>query len=124
MKTAYDILGVARDASDSQIKTAFREKSKLLHPDRNKGKHADKEYDELKKAYDILKNPRTREEYDEALVMTALKKKGAHIPDEPIDEALGDWFGQRQKHHTQTRYTPPKQDGRCADEEIPDGFLW
>ena len=54
----YDILGVAREASDQEIKSAYRKLALQFHPDRNPGnKHAEESFKEAAEAYSV---PRTR----------------------------------------------------------------
>ncbi|CAI5437539.1 unnamed protein product [Caenorhabditis angaria] len=61
----YEILGVPQNASIDQIKSAFYEKSKKLHPDNQKdGKKSTSQFVELKTAYDILRRPADRRLYD------------------------------------------------------------
>ncbi|CAD5211587.1 unnamed protein product [Bursaphelenchus xylophilus] len=61
-KTHYDTLGIDRTASLGEVKRAYFEKSKLLHPDRNDGETS--EFMKLKKAYDVLRRPADRRIYD------------------------------------------------------------
>lgn len=57
----YDILGVAKTASDSEIKQAYKKLAKEHHPD--KGGDTEK-FSQINAAYDILKDPAKRQEYD------------------------------------------------------------
>ncbi len=53
MQTGYfDILGVSRNASIDDVKKAYRQKAKLLHPDRNKSPDANERFVELKRAFE------------------------------------------------------------------------
>jgi curved DNA-binding protein CbpA len=61
----YDLLGVNQESSSSQIKKAFREKAKLLHPDIAGSAQAEA-MRKLLSAYEILSNPERRYEYDRA----------------------------------------------------------
>ena len=54
----YAILGVAYDASETEIKQNYRERAKLLHPDRNPGENALENFQKLSVAYDVLKASR------------------------------------------------------------------
>ena len=61
----YDVLGVAKNASESEIKKAFRKKAMELHPDRNKDNpNAETDFKEANEAYEILKNPEKKAAYD------------------------------------------------------------
>lgn len=65
MKNYYDLLGISRNASAAEIKKAFREKAKRLHPD-IAGKSNDEAMRRLIGVYEILSNPERRFEYDKA----------------------------------------------------------
>ena len=61
----YDVLGVAKAASDRDIKAAFRRLAKECHPDRCNGDHtAEHRFKELNEAYEALKDPQRRAAYD------------------------------------------------------------
>ncbi|XP_077982636.1 dnaJ homolog subfamily B member 9-like isoform X2 [Glandiceps talaboti] len=61
----YDILGVARDASEKQIKRAFRKLAVKYHPDKNKDPDAEKQFMEIAKAYEVLADADKRRQYDQ-----------------------------------------------------------
>ena len=63
-KDLYEILGVSRDASESDIKKAFRHKARELHPDVNKAPDAEDQFKELNEAYDVLSDAQKRAQYD------------------------------------------------------------
>lgn len=63
-KDLYEILGVSKDASDSEIKKAFRRRARELHPDVNKAVDAEDQFKELNEAYDVLSDPNKRAQYD------------------------------------------------------------
>jgi DnaJ-class molecular chaperone len=61
----YDLLGVARDASKKDIQKAYRRLAKKLHPDLNPGdKEAQRKFQDLSAAYDILSDERKRARFD------------------------------------------------------------
>jgi len=64
MADFYEILGVSRDASEDEIKSAFRKKARTLHPDVNKSPDAEEKFKELGKAYDTLIDSNKRATYD------------------------------------------------------------
>lgn len=62
----YKTLGVKEDASDSDIKKAYRKLSRKYHPDLNPGNEtAEKKFKEVSEAYDVLSDKKQREEYDQ-----------------------------------------------------------
>ena len=63
-KDLYEILGVSKDASESEIKKAFRRRARELHPDVNKAADAEDQFKELNEAYDVLSDPNKRAQYD------------------------------------------------------------
>src|SRR6184192_1505071 len=60
----YEVLGVARDASDADIKKAFRGLARELHPDVSDAPDAQERFREIVEAYEVLSKSETRELYD------------------------------------------------------------
>ena len=64
-KNPYEVLGVARDATDADIKKAYHKLVMKYHPDRNPdNKDAEEKFKEVNNAFDILKDPQKRAAYD------------------------------------------------------------
>lgn len=63
-KDYYAILGIDRNASESDIQKAFRQKARTLHPDINKAPDAEERFKEVNEAYEVLSDPQKREYYD------------------------------------------------------------
>lgn len=61
----YDLLGVKKGASDSEIKSAYRKQALQWHPDRNKSPEAATKFKEINKAYEALSDKQKREKYDQ-----------------------------------------------------------
>lgn len=61
----YEILGVSKNASDSEIKSAFRKLAKLYHPDVSKEDKAEEKFKEAQEAYAVLSDPEKRRQYDQ-----------------------------------------------------------
>ncbi|MCZ2128486.1 MAG: molecular chaperone DnaJ [Anaerolineales bacterium] len=60
----YDILGVSRNASDDELKAAFRKLARQYHPDVNKEPHAEEKFKEINEAYGALSDAEKRARYD------------------------------------------------------------
>lgn len=62
----YEVLGVSKDASEDDIKKAYRKIAIKYHPDRNPGnKEAEEKFKEAAEAYDVLHDPQKRQQYDQ-----------------------------------------------------------
>jgi len=63
-KDYYQILGVAKGASDDEIKKGYRKMALKYHPDKNKSAGAEEKFKEIAEAYDVLSDPQKKEVYD------------------------------------------------------------
>ena len=63
-KSYYDILGVDKNASPDEIKSAFRKMAKKYHPDINKEAGAEAKFKEIGEAYSVLGDPEKKKQYD------------------------------------------------------------
>lgn len=86
-KDYYATLGVARDASDADIKKAFRKLARQYHPDvaENK-KAAEEKFKEINEAYEVLSDPQKREKYDQ---LGSRWKEGAGFEPPPGWQSYG-----------------------------------
>ena len=66
MSNFYETIGVARNASQDEIKKAYRKQALKYHPDRNKGNaEAEKKFKEISEAYEVLSDEKKRQIYDQ-----------------------------------------------------------
>ena len=63
-KDYYETLGVKRDASEAEIKSAYRKLARKYHPDVNKTKEAEEKFKEINEAYEVLGDKQKRSRYD------------------------------------------------------------
>ncbi|WP_030682649.1 molecular chaperone DnaJ [Streptomyces sp. NRRL B-1347] len=95
-KDYYKVLGVPKDATEAEIKKAYRKLARENHPDANKGNaKAEERFKEISEANDVLGDPKKRKEYDEA---RALFGNGGFRPGPgagggTFNFDLGDLFG-------------------------------
>src|ERR1700674_1811131 len=62
----YEVPGVARPASEADVKKAYRKLARQYHPDRNQGdKQAEQRFKEMSQANDVLSDPEKRKQYDQ-----------------------------------------------------------
>ena len=63
----YEVLGVDKSASETEIKKAFKKMARKYHPDLNRDnpKEAEEKFKEVNEAYEILSNPQKKAQYDQ-----------------------------------------------------------
>lgn len=84
----YDLLGIQQDASEKEVKDAYKKMAKHLHPDRNPNPEARAQFEEVTQAYKILSDPAARKRYDAGGVK-ALKQKGEQTKREALRGVFG-----------------------------------
>lgn len=90
----YEVLGVQRNASEADVKKAYRRLAMKLHPDRNPGDHAAEErFKEVKEAYEVLADGGRRATYDQFGHEGLAARNGGGGPGFNPGEAFGDIFG-------------------------------
>ncbi len=98
MKDYYDILGVSRDASDADLKKAYRQLAMKYHPDRNPGsKESEDKFKEINEAYSCLCDAEKRSHYDRFGTAsgfgTGYNPFGAAGFNDIFEDIFGDFFG-------------------------------
>ena len=83
MKDYYFILGVATNASLTDIKKAYRTKASEFHPDRNSSELAPVKFHAVKEAYDVLSDAAARASYDE--------NRRRNLLESPLETATEIW---------------------------------
>jgi hypothetical protein len=85
----YDTLGIPREASESDIKSAYRKLAMKYHPDRNQGDaSAEQKFKDVSQAYEILKDPKKKNKHTISLVMLLLNKE-AEAKGVSVNKVLG-----------------------------------
>ncbi len=86
----YNVLGVSKNAAESEIKRAFKRLAMKYHPDKNPGDtQAEARFKEIKEAYEVLKDPQKRTQYDQ-FGHEGLAGMGSHYTNA---SGFGDLFG-------------------------------
>lgn len=96
----YEVLGVSRDAEESEIKKAYRKLAMKYHPDRNQGNARSEElFKEAKEAYEVLADSSKRAAYDQyghaGVDASSGGAGGAHGFGDAFSDIFGDIFGGR-----------------------------
>lgn len=90
MDDPYKVLGVKRDASQDEIRRAYRRLAKRYHPDLNPGKpEAEKRFKDVAAAYDLLSDPEKRARFDRG----EIDASGAERPDRAYYRDFGEGWG-------------------------------
>ncbi len=97
-KDFYKILGVSKDASDADIKKAYRKLARKYHPDTNSGDpQAEKTFKDVSEAYSVLSSKEDREQYDAIRAMGGGARfsagGGGHNGGGGFEDVFGDLFG-------------------------------
>src|SRR5579863_8310598 len=106
----YEVLGVTREASDQDLKSAYRKQALRYHPDRNPGDHAAEEkFKTASEAYQVLSDPDKRAAYDRyghaGLNGSSGFSSGPFAGSVDISDIFGDLFGEMFNGGAQPRGT-------------------
>ncbi|KAA9395347.1 J domain-containing protein [Kocuria coralli] len=93
-KDFYDVLGVSKEATDAEIKKAYRTLAKKYHPDRNEGDAAaEQKFKEISEAHDVLADPEERKQYDAIRAMGSGARFAGGSDGAGFEDLFGDVFG-------------------------------
>ncbi|MBI5328738.1 MAG: molecular chaperone DnaJ [Deltaproteobacteria bacterium] len=126
-KDYYEILGVNRDASDDEIKKAYRQLAHKYHPDKNPGdKSTEEHFKEINAAYEVLKDPKKRAQYDRfgyAETGTGFGPGSGFGVDfqDLFGDVFGDFFGANRKRTRGQRGADLRYDMEVTFEEAAFG---
>ncbi|MFN0131407.1 MAG: DnaJ C-terminal domain-containing protein [Phycisphaerales bacterium] len=132
----YQILGVSKDATADQIKSAYRALARKLHPDVNKAADAAKKFAEVQDAYDVLSDPTKRKHYDQRghappeqpgqgshySWSNVGRGGGAAVNADELSEMFESFFGGTQGQRTRARKARPARP-EPTEHDLPITFL-
>ncbi|MDO4253824.1 MAG: DnaJ C-terminal domain-containing protein [Kocuria sp.] len=93
-KDFYAVLGVSQEATEAEIKKAYRSLAKKYHPDRNAGNaDAEQKFKEISEAHDVLTDPEERKQYDAIRAMGSGARFAGGTDGTGFEDLFGDVFG-------------------------------
>lgn len=117
MQNYYEILGTSKDATQDEIKKAYRQKSKMYHPDINKSDNAEAMMKKVNQAYDVLGDPAKRQQYDTMGSNPYQNQSGQQYygrqtytsADEFFEEFMRQFYGQQQQRQQYYQQQPRRR---------------
>ena len=79
-KDYYKILEVDEKATQADIKKSYKKLARKYHPDISKEKNAEQKFKEIAEAYEVIKDPEKRQEYDQLKAMGGRSQSGQFTP--------------------------------------------
>jgi len=121
-KSLYESLGVSKNASQDELKKAYRKLVREVHPDKNPGDaEADTRFKEVQSAYDVLSDPAKRKQYD-AVGSTNGRTAPGGAGGTTFDFDLGDIFGGMFNRGGRTQQQSRGQRGNDVEVEVRVSF--
>ncbi len=123
-KDFYKTLGVSKDATDSEIKKAYRKLARKYHPDANPGDaEAEAKFKEIGQAHQVLSNKESREQYDQVRAMGSGARFSAGAGGAGggggFDDVFSDLFGGGGRTRTRTTYSGGGFGGSGGYGDVP-----
>lgn len=113
----YEVLNVKRDASPEEITASYRKLAKILHPDVCQSPEAEELFKSVNEAYQVLKDPKKREDYDVTLLAADESEYGRYYSGGRRYRDPRTWY----YTHQHQSYRPPKTSS-APKTEIKKGF--